>query len=315
MPQPRVSNVRYAWAELVAQPPAPPKHHGTDTSRVRHDFHRSHMRLVLQQAIADGHRIAQCTGHDDAMASGALVRAAVVGGDASMGAIILAMGTGVQRPNRDDEAQAISRGHLTPTPCLGQRQGGLRLDAVGMRAGQGLGPEIVGLHPIAPPPRQRGDSGPHDRFESEMTGFGEQHRAPTEGQVPNPCGACTAVGECMRPPRARVDVKAHRREIDSGEASEDCLAQCQSAGWLIARLEPGKREGITPLHGLETDRCRGREMRRCPLIGRLEFLCQGVECRLRGLVRVQSATDLRPHGFPWLTLESRDPRMAPPLTA
>ena len=231
-----------------------------------------------------------------------------------MGAIILAIGTGIQGPNRDDEAQAISRGHFTPTPFLGQRQGGLRSDEVGIRSGQALGPEIVLLHPIEPPPRQRGDIGPHDRFESDMTGFGEQNRAQTDGQVPDPCGSFTDVGEFMRKPRARVDFKEHLREIDSGESSEDCIAKFQSAGWLIERIKPGKREGSAPFHRLDTYRCIGREVLSRPLIGRIEFLCQGLEFRLRGLVTVQSATDLRPHGFPWLTLESLDPRISPPLT-
>ena len=51
-----------------------------------------------------------------------------------MGAIILTIGTGVQSPNRDDEAQTIRRGHFPP-PCLGHSKGGLRIDEGGMRSG------------------------------------------------------------------------------------------------------------------------------------------------------------------------------------
>ena len=70
----------------------------------------------------------------------------------------------------------------TATPFLGQGDGGLGIDELGIRLGQGIGPDIVLLHPIESPPRQRGDIGAHHRFESDITGFGEQHRTETHGR-------------------------------------------------------------------------------------------------------------------------------------
>ena len=74
-PEAGFSDVRQPGAELVAQQPEQAEDHVTDPSRVGHDLHRAQLRLVLQQAIEDEHRIAQRAGDDDSVEAGELVRA------------------------------------------------------------------------------------------------------------------------------------------------------------------------------------------------------------------------------------------------
>ena len=111
------------------------------------------------------------------MEAGELVRGEVVIGHAAIGVEILAIGTGVDGADRDDETQPIRRGDLASAPCLRQGKGGLGIDEAGIGPGQGLGADIVLLHPTEPAPRQRGDIGADDRFEADVTGFRQQDRA------------------------------------------------------------------------------------------------------------------------------------------
>ena len=106
------------------------------------------------------------------------------------------------------------------------------------------------LHPMEPPLRQRGDIGPDDRVEADMTGVGEQHRAQTDGRVPDSCGSFTDMGEGMCKPRARVNFKEHRREIDAGEAREDSIGFCRKVAFLRVWARPVSVRVSRPVTGL-----------------------------------------------------------------
>jgi len=56
-------------------------------------------------------------------------------------------------------------------------------------------------------------------------------------------------------------------------------------------------------------------MRRRPLRGGRQGLGPGVQCRLRGLVMIQRAPAMRPHGVPVRTVKELEAWIAPPLTA
>jgi hypothetical protein len=75
--------------------------------------------------------------------------------------------------------------------------------------------------PIQSPLHQGGDIGPDNRFEANITGYGEQHDTHADGQIPHPCCALAEVDKFMRKSWACVDFQEDLRQIDLGDASED----------------------------------------------------------------------------------------------
>ena len=61
--------------------------------------------------------------------------------------------------DRDDKAQTVCRGDLTPTPGLSQRDPVLGGDQPRIRCGQGLGADVIVLDPAEPERRSAGTSG------------------------------------------------------------------------------------------------------------------------------------------------------------
>jgi hypothetical protein len=149
-PELRFPNISQAWTKLVAQQPKQAKHHITDTGRICHDLHRPQLCLVFQEAIEDIHGITQGPRDDNGMEAGELVRREVVIRHATIRIEILAVGTGIDRADRDHEPQPIRRGDFTPALLLRQRHGGLRVDEAGVGSGQGVCTDIVLLHPTEP---------------------------------------------------------------------------------------------------------------------------------------------------------------------
>ena len=65
--------------------------------------------------------------------------------------------------------------------CLGQGNGRLCIHEARIGSCQRLGPEIVLVHPAEAASCQHRDVGPHDRFEANVTGFGQQDRTEADG--------------------------------------------------------------------------------------------------------------------------------------
>ena len=117
------------------------------------------------------------------MEAGELVGGEIVIGDAAIGVEVFAIGASIDRADGHDKPQAIRGRHFPSTPALGQGHGGLGIDQTGIGPGEGLGPEIVLLHPTEPATRQRGNIRADHGFEANITGFREQDRAETDRQV------------------------------------------------------------------------------------------------------------------------------------
>ena len=62
---------------------------------------------------------------------------------------------------------------------------------------EGLGSDVVLLHPTEPTPREGGDIGAHDRFKPDITGFRLQDCTETDGQVRYPRRPFAGVGKFM----------------------------------------------------------------------------------------------------------------------
>jgi hypothetical protein len=180
-PKAGFADIGQPGAELVAEEPKQAEDDITDPGGIRHDFDRLELGLVFEEAIQDGHRIAERAWDDDRMEAGELVRGEVVIGHAAMRVEIVAMGPGIDRADRDDEPQPIRGRDFASAPGLGQGNGRLGIHEARIGACQRLGPEIVVLHPTEAAPRQRRDVGPHDRFEANVTGFGQQDRTEADG--------------------------------------------------------------------------------------------------------------------------------------
>ena len=165
------------------------------------------------------HRIAEGPRDDDGMEAGELVRGEIVVGHPALGVEVFPIGTGIERADRDHEAQPIRRRHFAPTPGLRQGNGRLGIDEAGIGPGEGLGADIVLLDPTEPPPRQGGTIGTDDGFETDITGFRQQDRTETHGQVRHPRGAFTDMGKFMGKPRARMDFQEELGQIDAWQTA------------------------------------------------------------------------------------------------
>src|SRR6266481_807711 len=115
------------------------------------------------------------------METGELVGGKIVIRHATISVKILTIRTRIDRADGHDEAQAIRRRHFTATPSLRQGDQALRVNEAGIGSRERLGADIVLLYPTEPTPREGGDRGMRDRFESEVTGFSQQDGTEAHG--------------------------------------------------------------------------------------------------------------------------------------
>ena len=129
------------------------------------------------------------------MEAGELVGEEVEVGDAPAGAEVAGVGAGVQGADGDDEAQPVSGGNFPAAPGVGQLDVGLGVDEPGVGCGEGVGAQVVLLHPGQSGAGERGPDGLDERFKADVAGFGDQHRTDREVQIFGAAGAFGDVGE------------------------------------------------------------------------------------------------------------------------
>jgi len=136
----------------------------------------------------------------------------------------------------------------------------LDIDQASIGPRERLGAEIVLLHPTEAAPGQGGDISAPNGFESDVTGFCQQHRTETDGQVCHPRRPFADMGEGMGKARTRMDLEEYLREINPWEPGKDVVTEREQAGWLLDLIEPRDGKCGTTVDLFHTDRGIGREV-------------------------------------------------------
>jgi len=146
-PEAGVTEVGEAGAELVAEEAEQAENLVGVAGVVGHQLGRPQAGVLLEQPLEDVQRVAQRAGDDDGVEAGELVGEKVEVGDPATGTEVAGVGSGVQGADGDDEAQPISGGDLSAAPGTGQADVGLGVDEAGVGRGEGVGAQVVLLHP------------------------------------------------------------------------------------------------------------------------------------------------------------------------
>src|SRR3954452_21115730 len=117
-PEPRPADVGEPRAELEAQQPEEAEDYVGIGPRIGHDLDRCQRGLLLQDEGQEGEAVAQRARHHDTIQTRELVAHEVLIGDAPTLAEVSGVRSCVHGLDRDDKAQTVCRGDLTPTPGL-----------------------------------------------------------------------------------------------------------------------------------------------------------------------------------------------------
>lgn len=180
-PEPGVTEVGQAGAELVAEQAEQAEDLVGVAGVVAHQLGWSQAGVLLEQPFEDVEAVAQGARDDDGVEAGELVGEEVEVGDAPAGSEVAGVGSGVQGADGDDEAQPVSGGDLAAAPGAGQVDVGLGVDEPGVGCCEGVGAQVVLLHPGQSGAGERRPAGLDERFETDVAGLRDEHR--TDRQV------------------------------------------------------------------------------------------------------------------------------------
>src|SRR5579872_5720972 len=108
--------------------------------------------LLFENRGEQEQAVSQRARHHDGIEASELVRDEIVIGDAAFVSKVFGVGAGMERPDRNDKAEAISRRYFTATPRLYEWNAVLCGNQAGVRFGQSLVSDEVLIHPGKPGP-------------------------------------------------------------------------------------------------------------------------------------------------------------------
>jgi len=162
------------------------------------------------------------------------------------------VGPGVQGADGDDEAQPISGGDLSAAPGTGQSDVGLGVDEAGVGRGEGVGAQVVLLHPGQSGAGERGTAGLDEWFETDVAGLGDEYRADRQVQVLGPAGSFGDVSELDGEPRPVGDLQHQVGQVDARQQRSNLLAQGEQAGWFVEAVQRGEHRPVPAVDGLHS---------------------------------------------------------------
>ena len=87
--------------------------------------------------------------------------------------------------------------------------------------------------------------GTDDGFETDVTGFREQDRTETHGQVRHPRGPFTNVGEFVGEACARMDFQQELGQVDSWQQRPHLITQGEATGRFVQLVQAGEYQRVT----------------------------------------------------------------------
>ena len=192
-------------------------------------------------------------GDDDPMKAGELGRGEVVVGDAPPDPEISAVGAGVDRPHRDDEAQPVGGRDLPSSPGLRQRDAGLGLDQPGVGPGEGVGPQIILLDPAQAVTAQGGVVLPDQGLQPDVAGLRQQDRAHAQGQVLHSRPRLAQMRELVRKASPRVYLQQQFRQIHPRHHRVGLVPEMGVGRRLFQPVQARQGEDVFPGVGLDPD--------------------------------------------------------------
>jgi len=194
--------------------------------RVVGDHHLGPLATVeIQEEVEDVQAVAERARDDDGAQPGILVVDGVQPGRTAAEPEVVRIGSGVDRGDRDNEAQSVGAGDQSPTPGRRQVDPGLSRDEATIGRHDGFGPHVVLVDMREAVTGQRWHARLHDRAEADITRLGNEHGSDGDRQIVHPGAGFRDMGELVEAAGRSMHIQQEIRKIDLGQHARDRGAQ------------------------------------------------------------------------------------------
>ena len=165
---------------------------------------------------------------------------------------VLRVGPGVERSDRNDEAETVSRRYFTAAPRLYERNAILCGDQAGVRIGQGFVSDEVLIHPGQPRPPQGWNIIADQRFQADIAGFGYQHGAEAGCKIADSRFALAYMREFRCELSTSGDLKQNFRQIHPWEPRVHGLAKANQTWRIVQLVKAGQDQFVLAVRSLNS---------------------------------------------------------------